>query len=310
MPGVARLSSLLFLVVLAMSGCARARVSAADDDAGAVSPSPIAAPGDAAGVAPTDAPVTPAPAPPVASDPGCPAGSRRCPDGTCRANDVQACGAACQPCTGPPANAVATCDGTRCAAQCLRDFVACDNMCVSKLVPSCCDADATLDSDGNGVADCKENLLPGGQFTRDLGAWVNAVPEMGESTWTPMDARGQMGSGSLVVKTTAALPSRYAAAALPLNLPGGSYSFSLEFFIPGGQTGEGEAVLEMSTRDPEVATQTISLGKRSGVWVKANFTIAADPRSSERIFYLDARRGDATAPFTVYFDNIVLRKFF
>jgi hypothetical protein len=296
---------LMFLVMFPLLGCPREpEIHAVLDDAGTEATMPIAAAGDGGAAPGSPAPASPAPAAPSAE--GCTGATRRCPDGSCRPNDVKACGAACQACAAP-AGAVATCDGKQCALSCPKDFLACDNQCVSRLVPSCCDQDATLDADASGAPDCKENLISNGQFTRDLGPWSNGFAGNGETKWTAMDSAGRPDSGSLSVTTTAPTLSYSAAAVMAVNLPGGIYNVSVDYFIPFGQTNGGQAVLEVATQDPEVGNQVIPLGSKTGAWVKVSTFVTLDPRVKQRTLFLEAQRGQAVTPFAVYYDNLVLR---
>jgi hypothetical protein len=92
-----------------------------------------------------------------------------------------------------------------------------------------------------------------------------------------------------------------------VDLPGGTYAVSLEYFIPYGQTIDGQAVLEIATQDPGVNNQVVPLGNKVGSWVRLATFITLDPRAKERTFYLEAQRGQtATTPFTVYYDNLVV----
>jgi hypothetical protein len=299
----------MFLVVFAVLGCPKAPeiTPVVEDDGGAATP-PASMPPTGGAVAdaggtPGEAGAAPA-APPAA---GCPAGARRCPDGSCRANDVKACGAMCQPCAAAPANAVATCDGMQCGLTCPKDLVACDNKCVSRQEPSCCDQDAKLDADANGVPDCQENLIANAQFTRDLGLWVNGFAAYGESKWIDRDSRGSKDSGSLSVTTTPLVLSYSGTAVMGVNLPGGTYNVSVDYFIPFGQSNGGQAVLQVATQDPLVVPVVVPLGNKVGTWVTVSTFVSLDPRVQTRVLYLQADRGQAVTPFTVYFDNIVVR---
>ena len=72
------------------------------------------------------------------SDCACNPGYHYCTD-TCVADDsLDHCGTSCTPCPPPPANATATCDGTRCGFACDVGYHACGDQCVpNDSVDSC-----------------------------------------------------------------------------------------------------------------------------------------------------------------------------
>jgi hypothetical protein len=311
---------------------------------GAAKPASVPTTGTTTGSA-TDAkaPDTKAPAIP------CAAGTRACADGTCRPDDVAACGPACTACV-TPANGRSMCSQGTCVFECFANFIKCDEQCLpasaslccrdrrcldlehgtpacvdhhcayecdpdyrlcedlrceSNLLASCCGLDPNLDSDGNGISDCKESLLANGQFKTDHKPWSSS----GDVTawWDPMDGRGSTTSGSLKVTNEAtASEEDHGSAVSPFVelAAGATYTINADYYIPAGQAASGYAEVSLDAGPADVSRE---LGRTVGAWTKAHVTIPVETLS-QTVISLGAVRVKGLTPFTVYFDNVVIRR--
>lgn len=287
--------------------------------------------------------------------PACAAGTRRCADSVCRANDEMACGDGCEKCPAP-ANAAASCDGVRCdftcspgslrcQTQCLQqtgdvccsdndcpgrdnanvtcaqnrcsyacmgESVACEDMCIGLDQPTCCGADRSIDVNGNGTADCQENLVVNGQFAKDNFGW-RAEPSVNEARleWTPMDRAGSSSSGSIkVTNVYQGGPGSFAGAGFKRNveLKGGStYYVVVDYYIPAGQAATGSAGIELDTNNSGFY-ETVELGRTVGAWTRAKVMVNVLSPDRFSSFRIDAVRETTTSPFTIYFDNVLLHR--
>jgi hypothetical protein len=294
--------------------------------------------------------------------PSCPIGQRRCPDGICHANDVDACGDACVTCPRPAGAAATSCNGFGCGFTCQSGLSRCDNQCrmlpageccqdsdcatpphgvgicfsghcgpscevtahrcdgtcaVTSAELSCCGADRSVDLDRDMVPDCEESLLPSGQFNKETDPWLSDRSKNGEVDWSPMDARGRPGSGSMRVTNSYPIPGPAVFGPLlpciPAS-PGSDSTLLLDYLIPPGQGAGGvEWVFQFFSDD----RCTVSNGRQDApadtntkvnAWTSLQSKVAAPPGTRSLFFDLYAARNTNQGSFVVLFDNIVLRR--
>lgn len=283
------------------------------------------------------------------------AGTRLCPDDTCRRNDVNACGSSCNPCRPPafgtatcnsgtcgfvcrsgykkcgsacidedsccsagdcrpPSNAEATCDNGQCEWSCRSDYVRCDDTCIS---PSqCCNADASIDINTNGVADCKENLLPNSQFKSQLAPWK--LDGWAEHAWSSMDAKGSGSSGSIRITNVYDSPTNGSVAGSMICIPGSAnttYTASADYFIPAGQPIGGSTAYEIVAYSGAGCTEEFliniplaDIGDVVGSWSRGSVTFTTPANTKALWIRLEAVKKAGNLPFTVHFDNVLLVK--
>ncbi len=234
-----------------------------------------------------------------------------CTDGFIKCDDRCFGGTAARPpccvTTDCPARegGTASCGDHTCFYLCTPGYLSCDGVCITPANPACCGAQHRLDSDGNGIFDCTENLIANGQFAKDTTNWETRLIGSGMAEWSPMDAQGAASSGSL--KATATCPDVANCGSGPTGpfLPGaGRYTIDLEYFIPPGQSAQGAAEVGVAVEEMKGAS---FLGRRIGAWTRGQLTVQVvdDPISS---LFLAAHRESQRSPFVVFFDNILVRR--
>jgi len=280
-------------------------------------------------------------------------GQRMCPDAVCRLNDIDACGSMCTQCRAPafgtatcdgsacgyncntdyrkcgngcihkdsccmaddcmpPANATATCTTGICECACKATFVKCDSACIS--TSQCCNADSSIDINTNGVADCKENLLPNGQFKTNLLPWK--ADGAGQQEWSPMDARGSSSSGSIKVTNFYQSPDNGSVAGSIVCIPASAqttYHAYADYLIPTGQPIAGAAAYEIvAYSQADCSTGFIvnmplpDLGNVVGTWSRGAITFTTPANTRGLWVRLDAVKQAGNQSIVVHFDNVLL----
>jgi hypothetical protein len=255
------------------------------------------------------------------SCPSLPNGTATC-DGnrcgfTCRAG-FQTCQAECltmaagvcctdSDCPAQP-SATASCLGHACSFRCNIDAIACGDTCLPTAQAACCGVDQTLDVDGNGTPDCRENLIGAGDFKKDVGAWRPLTDLFGRVEWSSMDARGAADSGSIEVTGISSEITPVAGVAVVYNIPikgGTTYQLYVDYFIPSGQVATGLATFGFITDNQN---QVLTLGRQVGVWTRTHLALPTQPGATILDPQLEAFREMGTTPFVVLFDNVLLRE--
>jgi hypothetical protein len=204
--------------------------------------------------------------------------------------------------------------GTDALVVCQGEDFACGGSCLPSNQPSCCEADRTLDSDLDGIADCEESVVPGGQFNRNVGPWIGFNPR--GISWSPLDRAGAEASGSLRVISDA-------SGALPgcSSFEGGQrLAVSLDYLIPPGQAvrGHGE-IAWVYYRDaclniiaPDITHTDPTKMSQVGAWTRMTYTLSLPRGAASFRFILFTYDDDGSSskggPFVMHFDNVVFRR--
>jgi hypothetical protein len=195
------------------------------------------------------------------------------------------------------------------------------------------------DLDENGTLDCEETVIENAGFSR------NATPDPGASDagatdgggaggddWAPEesttlsfaeDRKGRPDSAALAVQNAvvASAPGSSLAGArhcLPVNGAAGTTAAAVSFggllFIPPGQTGSGQAGMNLqffstdNCRGPLMAAVSTPLVGKVGSWSPVLARTAAPPGSRSMALRLVVLKPFAGAPLQAYFDDLLVKR--
>jgi hypothetical protein len=214
--------------------------------------------------------------------------------------------------------ATASCQNNRCAFTCNPETFECAGACEDAARPTCCGADPALDSNGNNTADCRESLIPGGQFQKDLGPWKlnDGFDEVGAVDWTTLDARGgSSGSAKVTVKDSVSDGGQAVSLAAPCfpARPGESFNITYDTYIPSGTSAPDYSMASVESFD-----DTECKGTRTGLfdgdqgfdfrrWMRLGVRFTVPARTQAFRLTLWAERLARTGTFAVHFDNVIVR---
>ncbi len=154
---------------------------------------------------------------------------------------------------------------------------------------------AALCGAGAGSVAYAQNLLPNAGFNTDISGWTANYSNFIALSWSPLDARGSSGSGSLLI-TDSDAGDTHGISVFGICVPvvaGQKYHAGASFYFPGGQSHDAQfAVLIQFTSSSDCRTGIISsswspvLSPAEDTWQRLDTQPAVAPVGAIRAFAL------------------------